>query len=154
MNWGTLVQFVHRWQWLLAALVAGAPALYYGPRKALETWEWYVLRFRDEPILQLMRDCKLVPAEHNMPVEQQIGPSPPNTRNALIMKEGTYSVGDLAYITNRSRTSIGKSMRRLRAHGKVELYRGGFRLKSCVRNHTCQYLTIRWRLLPRWRGSS
>ncbi len=115
----------------MGGLIAAVPAMYYGARKALETWDWYVHRFRDEPILQLMRDCKLVPAEHNFALEPQLGPNHlPATPNALIVKEGTYSVGDLSHITKRSRRSIGKSMRRLRAQGKVELYRGGFRLKG------------------------
>src|SRR5436190_264191 len=108
-----VVAFLHHWQWLVAALVAAVPTVYYGPRKAIETWDWYVQRFRDESILQVMRDCKLVPAEHDMALGQQIGPSPPKTSNSLILKEGTYSVGDLAHITKRSQTSIGKSMRRL-----------------------------------------
>ena len=135
MNWKSVVEFLHHWQWLVGWLVGGiiaaAPVIYYGPRKALETWDWYVHRFRDEPILQLMRDCKLVPAEYNIALEKQLGPNHvPATPNALIAKEGTYSVGDLSHITERSHRSIGKSMRRLRAQGKVELYRGGFRLKQ------------------------
>jgi len=46
------------------------------------------------------------------------------------MKDGSYSVGDLADILNRSHRSIGKSIRRLRAQGKIEQYRGGFRIKK------------------------
>jgi hypothetical protein len=128
VNWKAAVEFLHRWQWLLGGVLAAAPAVYYGPRKALETWDWYVERCRDEPLLQIMRDRKLVPAEHNMAIEQQIGLSPPRTINMVIVSEGTYSVGDLSNITKRSRTSIGKSMRRLRAQRKIELDRGGFRL--------------------------
>jgi hypothetical protein len=113
------------WRWLLVAV----PAVYYGPRKVLEAWDWYVHRFRDEPILQVMHDRRLVPAESNYPMEQQLGPSHvPMTPNILIIKEGTYSVGDLSHILKRSHPSIGKSLRRLKAKGKVELYRGGFRL--------------------------
>jgi len=125
-----IVSFIHRWQWLVAAIVAGVPTLFYGPRKALETWDWYVNRFRDEPLLQIMRDRKMLPRELDTPLEQQIGPSPPMTSNALIIKEGSYSVGDLANILRRSRRSIGKSVKRLRAQGKIELHRGGFRLRQ------------------------
>jgi len=126
-----LVEFLHRWQWLVGGIIAAAPASYYGLRKALETWDWYVLRFRDEPILQLMRDCKLLPAEYNFALEPQIGPNhAPVTPNSLIVRDGTYSLGDLSHITQRSRMSIGKSLRRLRAQEKVELYFGGFRLKQ------------------------
>ena len=126
----SVVDVFHHWYGVTAVVIGSASVLYYGPRKFLEAWDWYVDRFFDEPILQLMRDRKLVPAEHNMAIERQIGPTPPATSNTLIVKEGTYTVGDLSYITKRSRTSIGKSLRRLSAKRKIELYRGAFRLRS------------------------
>lgn len=54
--------------------------------------------------------------------------TPPTIVN--ILKEGSYSVGDLAIILDRSHHSIGKSLRRLREKGKVEIHHGGFKLKS------------------------
>jgi len=47
-----------------------------------------------------------------------------------IAKHGSYSLGDLADILNRSHRSVGKSVRRLRAQGKIELDHGGFKLKG------------------------
>ena len=131
MHWGAVGAFVHRWWWLFGAIgaIIAAPIL-YAPRKVLEEWDWHVHRWFDEPILKAMLDLKLVPDQHNRALEQQIGPDhQPPTSNTLIIKEGTYSVGDLAHILNRSHRSIGKSLRRLKAKGKVQVSRGGFRLK-------------------------
>lgn len=125
-----VLEFLHRWQWLIAgigALVA-APIL-YAPRKILDEWDWHIHRWLDEPILQAMRDLKMVPSKYNIPLEKQLGPAHvPVTSNTLIIKEGTYSVGDLAHILNRTHRSIGKSLRRLKAKQKVEVHKGGFRL--------------------------
>jgi|SRR5215469_1835743 len=129
MNWRAVLSFLRSWQWLIAAIAAGVPIIYYGPRKVLETWDWYVDRFRDQSIMDAIRNRKLLPPEHNL-LLQQHGPSLPPTLNMLILKDGIYTVGDLANILNRSRRSIGKSSRRLSAQGKVELYQGGFRLRE------------------------
>jgi hypothetical protein len=78
-----------------------------------------------------MRDGKLIPHHLTIPVSRPGYPSGyPASNNVTIMKEGSYSVGDLAHILKRSHPSIGKSIRRLRAQGKVEFDKGGFRLKQ------------------------
>jgi hypothetical protein len=125
-----VLELVHRWQWLIAAIGAAIAApILYAPRRILEEWDWHIHRWRDEPILRTMRDLKTVPPKHNLPLEKQLGPSHvPMTPNILIIKEGTYSVGDLSHILNRTHRSIGKSLRRLKAKGKVEVHKGGFRL--------------------------
>lgn len=76
MHWRSLVEFVHRWQWVVAGIGAliAAPIL-YAPRRILEEWDWHTHRWFDEPILQAMHDLKMVPPEHNMPLEKQLGPS-------------------------------------------------------------------------------
>jgi len=113
-------------KWLLAAIAAGAPTVYYAPKKVLETWDWYLDRFRDRPILDVMRDVRL---PKNLTVPNPIGPGEVSPTIISIAKHGSYSVGDLADILDRSHQSIGKSIRRLRAQGKIEPDRGGFRLK-------------------------
>ena len=37
------------------ATVGGLAALYYGPKKALETFEWYMDRFRDYKVRDFLR---------------------------------------------------------------------------------------------------
>jgi hypothetical protein len=127
VNWGPLIDFLHRWQWLAAVIVAGAPAVYYGPKKALETWDWYVDRFRDRPVLRVLREVRI--PKRLAPLEGS-GPGEVSPTIVSIAKHGCYSVGDLADILNRSHRSIGKSVSRLRAQGKIELGHGGFKLKG------------------------
>jgi len=118
---------MHRWQWLIAAIVAAVPTLYYGPRKVLETWDWYLDRFRDRPILEVLREVRI---PKNLAPFNPSGPGEIHPTIRDIAKHGSYSVGDLADILNRSHRSIGKSVRRLRAQGKIVLDRGGFKLKT------------------------
>jgi hypothetical protein len=126
VNWRTLVDFLHRWQWLLAAIAAGVPTIYYAPKKVLETWDWYLDRFRDRSILEVLREVRV---PKNLAPFNPIGPGEVSPTIIAIAKHGSYSVGDLADILNRDKQSIGKSIRRLRAQGKIELDRGGFKLK-------------------------
>lgn len=127
MNWRPFVDLLHRWQWLVAAVAAIVPTAYYGPKKLLETWDWYVDRFRDRPILEVLREVRI---PKNLAPFNPCGPGEVSPTIISIAKHGSYSVGHLADILNRSRRSIGKSVRRLRAQGKIELHRGGFKLKG------------------------
>lgn len=124
--WHAFRVFLHTWQGVALSIVAALGAIYYGPRQMLETWYWYLDKFRDEPILDTMYQLKL--PDNLMPDPRGPQYTPPTI--VSILKEGSYSVGDLANILKRSHTSIGKSLRRLRRKGKVEEYRGGFRLKQ------------------------
>jgi len=127
VNWRAFIDFLHRWQWLVAAIAASVPTVYYGPKKLLETWDWYVDRFRDRRILEVLREVripkKLAPFSPG-------GPGEVSPTIISIAKHGSYSVGDLADILNRSHRSVGKSVRRLRAQGKIELDHGGFKLRG------------------------
>jgi hypothetical protein len=71
------------------------PTVYYGPKKLLETWDWYVDRFRDRPILEVLREVripkKLAPFSPG-------GPGEVSPTIISIAKHGSYSVGDLADI--------------------------------------------------------
>lgn len=120
MSWRGVLGFFHNWQWLIGGILAAVPTFYYGPRKAVETWDWYVARFRDQAILDVMRDRTLL---HHKFVH------PEDNTNAVIAREGSYSVGDLAHLLDRSHQAIGKSIRRLKRRGTIEQHRGGFRLK-------------------------
>lgn len=128
MNWQAFIDFLHRWQWLVAAFAAGVPTVYYGPKKVVETWEWYVDRFRDRPILEVLREVR---------IPKRLGPFSPigpgeTTHPTIkaIAQHGSYSVDDLSQVLNRSHRSIGKSLRRLRAQGRIELDHGGYKLKA------------------------
>lgn len=126
VSWPTFIDFLHRWQWLVAAIAAGVPTVYYAPKKVLETWDWYVGRFRDRPVLDVLHEVRI---PKKLAPFNPSGPKEVSPTITAIAQHGSYSVGDLADILNRSHQSIGKSVRRLRAQGKIELDHGGFKLK-------------------------
>jgi DNA-binding transcriptional ArsR family regulator len=121
------VDFLHHWQWLIAAVIAAIPAIYHAPKKALETWDWYLNRFRDRVVLDVLREVRI---PKKLAPFNPTGPGQISPTIVSIAKEGSYGVGDLADILNRSQRSIGKSLRRLKAQGKVELDRGGFKIRK------------------------
>ena len=132
MNKSTLVvDFLHRWQWLIAAIVAVIPTIYYGPKKVLEAWDWYLDRFRDRALLDVMREVHI---PKRLAPSSPTGPGQVSPTIVSIAKHGTYGVDDLSQILNRTHRSIGKSLRRLRAEGTVELERGGFKIKKSLRS--------------------
>lgn len=95
-TWQQIIELSKTWQGLAVAIVGAATAIYYGLRKILETWDWYVTRFVDDPVLEVLREQALVrPEDRPHPLQG-------------------FSVGELATKLNRSHQSIGKSIRRLR----------------------------------------
>jgi hypothetical protein len=107
MVWTWLLQ----WKWLILSIFTGVPTVYYGPKKALETWDWYINRFFDEPVMEIIKDRRFHHYENRR-------------------EEEPYTVGDLAKRLKRTHLSIGKSIRRLKRQDRIELYMGGFRPKS------------------------
>jgi hypothetical protein len=111
-SWSEITSFLHTWYGIATAITASALTLYYGPRQMLETWEWYLNRYLDEPVMDILREQGfLSKSARARPVEE-------------------WSVGDLAKRLKRSQLSIGKSIGRLKRKNLIELYRGGFRLKE------------------------
>jgi len=104
---------------LFATGIAVLTAIYYGPRKVLETWDWYVNRFLDEPVLKVLRDRRLIHASVLTNFGQPNAP-----------REIPYGEPELAETLERTRQSVGKSLYRLRGRGKVEIYKGGWRITT------------------------
>jgi hypothetical protein len=125
--WKAISAFFHTWYGTTAGTIGILLSIYNGVPQMFKTWDFLIDRFRDQPILQVLGEVrfpkKLAPFHATGP--GQISPTV-----TAIIKDGTYSVGDLADILNRSHQSIGKSVRRLRMQGKIELHKGGFRLKA------------------------
>ena len=112
LTWHEIGEFLRTWQGLAVAIVGILGVIYYGPRKMLETWDWYLHRFLDEPVLRILREeAMLLPEFRDSPVQG-------------------LSVRQLSAKLKRSDRSIGKSIERLRRSAKIEYYRGGFRLKE------------------------
>jgi hypothetical protein len=121
-----LRELLQTWQGAVLSILAVVGAIYYGPRKMLETWDWYLDRFKDQPIIDAMLELRMPPRV--MPDPR--GPQYASPAIVSIIQEGSYSVGDLAKILNRSHQSIGKSIRRLKKKGKIEQQGGGFKVNK------------------------
>ena len=119
LTWHDLWQFVQSWQGVILSALAVAGGLYYGPRKMLETWDWYWDRFRDRAVLFVLEDRKLMQKYGVV-----IGGGGP-----LPMEEFPYYTKEMAGILHRSESSTQRSLQRLRNHGKIEPYQDGWRLK-------------------------
>lgn len=78
----------------------------------LETWDWYLNRFIDEPIMDILREYAFL------------------SKSARARPVESLSIGDLATKLNRKQSSVGKSIARLKRKNLIELYKGGFRLKE------------------------
>ena len=48
------------WQGTALTIIAILGALYYGPRKVLETWDWYWDRYRDNDVLFMISRRKTI----------------------------------------------------------------------------------------------
>src|ERR1022692_2990925 len=77
--------------WIGGAITIAA-ALYYGPRKMLETWDWYMFRFRDREVLEILEDRRRL---------------------------GDLKAVDIASRLGRTQASVLRSLNRLRVAKKV-----------------------------------
>ena len=125
--WYKIAAFFNTWYGTLAGTIGILSAIYNGLPTMFRTWDFLIDRFRDRPILEVLREVRI---PKKLAPFNPSGPGEVSPTITAIAKHGSYSVGDLADILNRSHRSIGRSIRRLRAQGKIELYNGGFRLKG------------------------
>src|SRR5437016_1029075 len=49
-----LWELLHTWQGVILAVFAALCTIYYGPRKMLETWDWYLERFYDSKVREFL----------------------------------------------------------------------------------------------------
>jgi hypothetical protein len=116
-----LRELLQTWQGVLLAILAVLGAIYYGPRKMLETWDWYWERFRDSEVLFMIERRKIVsPPRSNFPV----------VRRANEIMEFPYTICEIAEHLGRKEASVRSSLKRLRRRGRIEPYQDGWRLKS------------------------
>jgi hypothetical protein len=120
LTWHEIAELFRTWQGAALAIIGAIATVYYGPRKVLETWDWYLDRFLDAPVLDIVRERKLV---HRGQSLSNFGPPP-------VPEEVEYGLNELVAKLKRDRQSVAKSLKRLKRRGKIEQYRGGWRLKS------------------------
>jgi hypothetical protein len=107
------------WQGVILALLAALGAIYYGPRKMLETWDWYWDRFRDNDVFFVIARRKIIPGNRYA----RLAPSAYPTELPFFAKE-------IADFLGRKESSVKRSLARLKRRGKVEPYQDGWRLRD------------------------
>ncbi len=125
--WHKLTDFFQTWYGSIAGTIGILATIYNGVPQMFKTWDFLVDRFLDQPVLEVMRNVRI---PKRVEPFNPSGPGEVSPTIIAIAKHGSYSVGDLAQILERNQRSIGKSIRRLRAQGKIEHFMGGFRLKD------------------------
>jgi hypothetical protein len=108
------------WQGVVLSIIAALGAIYYGPKKMLETWDWYWDRWWDNEVYFLISRRKLIPQTGNSFSNRSAVPPP---------KEMAYRVKEIADVLGRKEASVEGSIRRLRRRGKIEGYQDGWRAR-------------------------
>ena len=87
----------------------------------LETWDWYIDRFVDMPVADIVRRRVIVPPYHSPLGEVFDQPNEVELR---------YNARDIARALHRDEKSVRKSLLRLARRGKVEVDNNGWRWKG------------------------
>jgi hypothetical protein len=99
MNWHILSVV---WDFIRAAggMAVISASIYYGPKKVLETWDWYLHRFRDSAVFDVL--------------DQRIPSTGPI--NAISVGKCCYPISakEIAHKLSRTEPSVLKSLRRLK----------------------------------------
>jgi hypothetical protein len=101
MRWGLVWGWLQTWKGAVPAVVAVLAAIYYGPRKILETWDWYIDRFRDNAVMQILER---------------------NPKPTVRMDFDSYEPSTVEHIAEKVRRSpsfVRKSLRRLEVQKRV-----------------------------------
>ena len=116
MHWREFWNYLHTWQGYVPATIAVAAALYYGPRKMLETWDWYMDRFHDFRVAEILtrprKDYRFVRRGIN--------------QSATVLRDSPFTVAEIAKQIGRDEKSVRSSLRRLERRGKVKQYSTGW----------------------------
>ena len=81
----------------------------------LETWDWYVYRFRDKAVLSVIDERRIIKAS-------DLGPAWLN----LQPKEVPYTPEEIGQRLTRSVSSVSRSLERLRTNKKAAKMRDGW----------------------------
>jgi hypothetical protein len=125
MRWAELWHFIRSWEGIVPSVVAVAAALFYGPKKVLEVWDWYLERFRDRHVWGILKyRIKVEQGPRFNPYQEAHG----GLESASI--EMPWTIKDIAETLDRSERSVAKSLSRLDDQDRAERYQGGWRLKT------------------------
>lgn len=115
LTWHQIGQLLQSWQGVLAAGFALLGTAYYGPRKMLETWDWYIARIgHDDPVWAVVREPKYKPQ------------SSQNNFTTYTKIELPYTAKEIGDRIRRKESSVTRSLKRLEKRNKVKDVHGGW----------------------------
>jgi DNA-binding MarR family transcriptional regulator len=117
MKWRDLWPYAQTWWGWTVGVATVLFAIYQAPKPMFEAWDYYVDRLHDRAVYVVLKD-RLI----SVPL-RFYGPGSEPT-------EFPWYVADIAKATKRSERSVSRSLVRLEDKGKVERYKGGWRLKN------------------------
>ena len=110
--------FLQTWQGTALTGIAILGTLYYGPRKMLETWDWYWERYRDNEVLFMISRRKTIPRPRG--TFGYLGKHPPPPPQTMELPFHSKEIAD--YL---GRTGWLRFVRYSRQPGVIELYWSG-----------------------------
>jgi hypothetical protein len=116
LTWREIGKFFKSWQGVITAGVALLATAYYGPRKLLETLDWYIDRIGyDRPVLELVQ-------KHKFKVISMQDGHPSYDPQVRV----PYTAREIAAQIGRKESSVVKSLRRLEKLSRIRSVHGGW----------------------------
>jgi hypothetical protein len=115
VHWQETIRSLSTWRLRAIAFGGASLAVYYGVKKVFETWDWYIDRFYDGKVADLLRNRIWLHGFGDGELRE-----PPTI-------ELPYYVKDIATALRRTESSVSRSLSRLRKRQKVEIFKNGWR---------------------------
>jgi hypothetical protein len=109
VHWRDIIKFLQSWEGIASASVAASAAIYYAPKQWLETWDWYMDRFHDYKVYELIKLRRTVSSSDHARGRIKYG-----------RRDYPWKVEDIATKLERSDESVRESLRRLERREKVK----------------------------------
>ncbi len=90
-----------------------AATLFYGPKKLIETWDWYLDRFYDSSVFGIVKTPKLQSAVRQPSFSPR---SPLEVEHTL----SAYHASEIAKRLQRNEKRVARSLERLERRGKIK----------------------------------
>jgi hypothetical protein len=100
-----LRELLQTWQGVVLSILAALGAIYYGPRKMLETYDWYMDRFWDYAVRDFLRSS--------------VVPQRLTNYGEVTAKAISKSLAEISAATGRSEKRVLGSLKRLRRRHQV-----------------------------------
>jgi len=105
LTWHEISAFFKSWQGVIAGNIAVVATIYYGPRRVLETYDWYMDRFRDYKVRDFLRSNVIPPRW--------------TARGEIGARATAKSITEISASTKMSQKQVAGSLKRLQRRHHV-----------------------------------